>query len=600
MRLKKLTNNKWFKRLVLPLLVLLFLILITALVINFIFSPVLSTQLKKTVLRLSNGLYQADFSESNLYIVSGRIIVDNLVLKPDTAVFNHLKKEGKAPNNLYTLRVDRIVLKRFHPFRLYFKKELNVDDIVVSQPSVQVMYQELRNHDLPDSGKKTIYQRIAGTLKSVHVGHILLNNIDLYYHEDFNHRIKNKHLKEMDIKATDLLIDSSSQNDKSRFNFCKDITAVLNNYNGDTADSLYHYEARSVTFSSSRSSITMANAVFMPLKTVTDSVKPSASNGTFKLETDSICIDHFNYKAFFNYRNFIASDITVYGKSMNVFYDRTLSPRPIDSVKNGLYDLLKNVHSDIAVRTLRLKDIDLIYTEVSAKTKLRGAITFEQLNGSINNITTGNDTFKTNRKLSASLTANLMGYGKLNLNLDFDPADPKSLLYYKGSLGIMNLVNLNPATKSLGLIQFTNGIVTNLSFDMQASAEKVTGKVAFLYRDLNVVLLKQDEKNALRRMSFISILANAIVLIRNNPTYNNPPRVATVVYQRPENVSYLGSLWWSVCSGIKESIGLSAEIEQELRQKLTDYKQHKEERESKKASRQDRRRARRLKRHLRN
>lgn len=599
MKFRRLRRKKWFKRLVLPLSVLLVLTLIIALVINIYFSPMLSNQLKKTVFKLSNGLYQVDFERSNLHILSGRIVIDHLTLKPNDAVFNRLKRAGKAPNNLYTLSVDRIVFKHIHPFKLYFKHEFDVDEIAISQPYVQVVYQELQKHDLPGSDKKTFYQQIAGTLKSVHVARILFDHISLRYQEEIGHQIRIRHLKEINLQGTDLLIDSASQYDKSRFNFCKDITAVFNHYKGQTQNGLYQYQTNSITFSSSKSNIKMVDAVFMPLKTVSDIAgKQNLQRRKFKLETDSIRIDHFDYRAFIGYRKLIASDITIFGKQIDIFYDHTLPRKPMNAAKSGLFFMLKKVHRDIAVKSVHFKDIDVIYSEISAKTKLRGVIPFEKLNGSVHNIITGNDTLHVSRKLTADLTANLMGYGKLDVSLEFDLADSANVLHYKGTLGQMNLVNLNPATKPLGLIQFTNGIVTNLSFDMQANAGKATGRVTFLYHDLNMVLMKEDEKNALRRMSFISILANAFVLIRDNPRFNDSARVANVVFERPENTSYLGLIWRSVYSGIKESIGLSAEVEQKLRQKLNDFKQNKEQRIQKKADRQERRRTRRLKRHL--
>ena len=596
MKFRRLRRKKWFRRLVLPLSVLLVLTLLIALVINIYFSPMLSDQLKKTVFKLSNGLYQVDFERSNLHILSGRIVIDHLTLKPNEAVFNRLKRAGKAPNNLYTLSVDRIVFKHVHPFKLYFKHEFDVDEIAISQPYVQVVYQELQKHDLPGSDKKTIYQQIAGTLKSVHVARILLDHISLHYQEETGHQIRIRHLKEINLQVTDLLIDPASQYDQSRFNFCKDVTAVFNHYSAQTENHLYQYQAKTVTFSSSKSSIKIADAVFMPIKTA--SGQPELQRRQIELQSDSINISHFDYKAFISYRKIRASDITVFGRKMDFFHNRILPRKTADPTKTGLYNLLKSVHRDIAVKTVHFKDVDVIYTEISAKTKLRGAITFEKLSGSVSNIVTGNDTLQANRKLSASLTANLMGYGKLDVNFQFDAANPANVLYYKGSLGVMNLVNLNNATKPLGLIQFTNGIVTSLDFDMQADAGKATGKVVFLYHDLNVILLKQDEKNALHRMSFMSVLANAFVLIRDNPRFNDSARVANVLFERPENTSYLGLIWRSVYAGIKESIGLSAEVEQKLRQKVTDYKQNKEQRIKNKAGRKERRRLRRLKRNL--
>lgn len=596
MKFKKLTGNKWFKRLGWPVLALLFILLLIGLVLNIYFSPVLSTRLKSTVFKLSNGLYQVDFANSSLHVLPGFIVIDHLTLKPDTAVFNRLKKAGAAPNNLYRLSVDRIVLKHMHPYDLYFKKELDVKAIELKNPVIKIVYRQLHNHNLPDSGKKTFYQRIAGSLKAVHIGQLLLININLLYQEELNNQTKITRLKDVDVTGTDLLIDSSSQNDKSRFNFFKDITAVFHNYHGVTANNLYQYHASSVTFSSAKASVKIADAVFMPVKLVTGNERLKRRN--FNLMADSVVIHQFDYPAFISYRKFIAADISIYGNNAAVFYNGTLPKMPVNfSKKSGLYAMLKNAHSSVNVKTLRIYDLDVAYTEINAKTKLRGTITFKKLSGTVSNIITGEDTLRqTNRKLTANLSTYLMGYGKLDLKLQFDPADTSNTLYYQGNLKSMNLVNLNPATKPLGLIQFTNGIVTTLNFDMQTNAKKATGKVTFLYHDLNVMLLREDEKNALKKMSFISILANAFVLIRDNPRFNDSVRVGNVVYKRPENSSYLGLLWRSVYAGIKESIGLSAEIEQNLRQKAADYKQNKQERIIQKAERKEKRKMRRLKR----
>ena len=597
-KLKRLRREKWFKKLIVPLFVLLFLTLIVAVIINIYFSPVLSNQLKKTVFKWSNGLYKVDFEGSSLRVLAGRIVIDHLSLKPDTAVFNRLKKAGKAPNNVYTLSVDKIVFRHIHPFKLYFKHEFEIDEITISNPNAQVFYQDQQEQESARSDPKTVYQQIAGTLKSIHIKQILVDNISLRYQEEIARQTRIRHLKEINLKATDFLIDSGSQFDKNRFNFCSDITASINHYTLQTEDHQHEFTAKSVIFSSSKATVKLVDAVFMPLKTAKPTVEQQRSE--LQMESDSISINHFDYQSFISNRKVNASDVTIFGRKISFFHNRNL-PQPkktIDVAKTGLYELLKNVHRDVAIKTLQFKDVDVAYAEISAKTKLRGVITFEKLNGVVGNIRTGNDTLQADRNLTASLTANLMGYGKLDANLQFDAGNPANVLHYKGNLGVMNLVNLNNATKSLGLIQFTNGIVTSLNFDMTADAQKSTGKITFLYHDLNVILLKQDEKNGLHRMGFMSILANAFVLIRDNPRYNNPVRVADVVYIRPENISYLGLIWRSVFSGIKESIGLSAEVEQKLRQKVVDYKQNQQQRNQKKADRQERRRLRRLKRNL--
>lgn len=600
MRSRRLAGKKWLKRCTSFLLLLLFFFAAN-LFANFYFAPMLSWQLKKTVAEMSGGLYQADFSSLRLYLLSGRIVVNDLRLKPDNAVFNRLKTAGLAPNTIYDLQVKKIVLSHFHPFKLYFKKELDIDRITIDQPVVQAFYHNLQDHNVSASGEKlSLYRRISDVLKSLHVAKIVMDNINLRYREETDHKITIRHLQDIEVVATDLLIDQNSENDQTRFDFCKDITAIFNDYHGRTLDGLYHYGARSVVFSSSQASVKLADAVFMPIKS-RDSIAGKSTKpmrAMVSLQADSVTVSHFDYQSFIGYRNFIAGEVAVFGGKTNIFFDRTL-PRPAAAAQNsGLHMLLKNIKHNIIIGTLHLQDIDVGYSEISPKTKLFGTITFEHLSGDIKHLATGNDTLQSNRNIAANLSANLMGYGKLDVNLHFNAADPAGLLYYKGTLGTMNLANLNAATKPLALLQFTSGFVSRLDFDMRADAQKTTGKVLFLYKDLNVMLLRQDEKNGLRRMGFMSVLANAMVLVRDNPTYGHAPRMANVVYERAGIDSYIGMIWRSIFTGIKQSIGFSAEIEKTIRQKISDQKENKVLRQQKKAERQERRKTRRLKRHL--
>ena len=133
---------------------------------------------------------------------------------------------------------------------------------------------------------------------------------------------------------------------------------------------------------------------------------------------------------------------------------------------------------------------------------------------------------------------------------------------------------------------------------MQANADTATGKVLFLYHDLNVMLLRQDEKNELKRMGFVSILANAMLIVRDNPVFAHAPRLADVAYIRPDNASFIGMIWRSIFAGIKQSIGFSAEVEQQIRLKISNQKQDKVLRQQKKTDRKARRAARRLNRSL--
>ncbi|WP_431199745.1 hypothetical protein ACQ86K_02545 [Mucilaginibacter sp. P19] len=106
------------------MLIPVIVILLLAVVVNRYWSPILADKVKDVVLSSSDSLYKADFSDAELHILQGKIIIYNITLKPDTTVYNQKKRLRLAPNTLVELKVKRLVLNHVHPFSLYFQKSL--------------------------------------------------------------------------------------------------------------------------------------------------------------------------------------------------------------------------------------------------------------------------------------------------------------------------------------------------------------------------------------------------------------------------------------------------------------------------------------------
>ena len=101
--------RKSYKRLGLAIGILVAVILILALFVNLYWSPILAREVKKTVLKSSDSLYNISFSDAKLHILKGEIDIYDITLKPDTAVYNRRKKLHLAPNNLVELHVKRLI-----------------------------------------------------------------------------------------------------------------------------------------------------------------------------------------------------------------------------------------------------------------------------------------------------------------------------------------------------------------------------------------------------------------------------------------------------------------------------------------------------------
>ena len=74
----KFLEHKWQKALAVVLLIFLFLITVVAYFVNRYWSPILADKVRSTVLTGTDSLYHADFTDADLHIVQGKLVIHNL------------------------------------------------------------------------------------------------------------------------------------------------------------------------------------------------------------------------------------------------------------------------------------------------------------------------------------------------------------------------------------------------------------------------------------------------------------------------------------------------------------------------------------------
>jgi len=580
------------------LLVLIGLVLILAFFVNQYWSPILAKKVKSVVYTSSEGLYTIDFSDAKLHILRGELDIYNITLKPDTSVYNQRLKAHLAPNNLVELHVKRLIISHMHPFMLYFQHKLEIGRIVLSQPELNVSYQQNHLKDTVVKDHRTLYQKISGSLKSIHIGDIILDDVKLKYQDYSGHKLAISELKEMDLSATDLLIDSASQTDKSRVLYCRDIVTELNNYTGQSKNGLYKYKIKSLRLSTKTSRLDIQGLDLKPVKP--DVFFKNSEKDRFDVHLDTLRIDHFDYQSYHKYRLINASHMSLYSGSLNLFSNPKFILQKTDRERTYPNFGLKEIRADLNIDTIDVKHINVSYTEYNHKSDQTGTIIFNNSSGRILNVTTNKEALSRNNICTVNLTSYFMNRGKLDVQFTFNLTDENLPFTYKGSIGSMDLTVLNPAVMTLGLIKVNTGKLTRFDFDIQADNSISKGKVALLYNDLKVTILKADTINdKLKHMTIASLFANVMVLKHNNP--DNPgeiPRSFYVNYERPKDYPFFKNIWHTLLTGIKPCIGLDEKMQQDVKNKIADMAIKKQERQIKKEQRKQRRAERKAKREL--
>ena len=583
-------KHKWRKTIFLSLAILALLVLLAVLFINTYLTNKLSEKLKTTVLTSSDSLYRISFSKADLNIFSGSAVLYNITLNPDTAIYHRLQKTGKATPEVYELKVNRLVITGAHPLDLYFHKKLEIGKIMLDSPNVQVNQYKDSTKKSPVKDERTIYQKLSKSLKLIHVGEINLNNIHFRYQNFTGRQPKISVLDKMNLKATDLLIDSATQHDNSRTLFCKNIETSLDHFNAATADGLYKFKVRAVRLSTAKSLLTLTGVDMTPIAANTFFAKSKLDRYTLHL--DSVAISNVTFESLEEQSDLNISKLTVSKGAFNVYPNPNVPGKKSDRVVSFPNRLIGHMKNVINVDTFSFKHLNISYTSFNKDSKNAGTISFNNTTGQFLNITNQKDKIIKKPYGTIRLTTYLMGKGKLDLSMAFKLNDAAYHFNYKGHLGPMDLRDGNSALVPLGLIKAQSGEIKSLDFNINASKKTATGKVTVLYQNLKAELLRRNGDGYNKKI-LITALANLIVLKSNNPDNAiSVPRSASVIYVRPISTPFFRSIWLTLLSGIKECAGVGkadnppakTTTDKELKKQAKDLKkaQKKAEKEQKK------------------
>jgi hypothetical protein len=212
--------------------------------------PLVAERIKETIENSTDSLYSISFSEIRINAITGNVRLKNIRFKAHDDVYQKQKKQGFNPTHLYDISVKSLVLKKAHPIKAFFNKDLEIKELIIDHPVIRVFYQHPRKETTEAPDKRTAWQRLKKYLNSVKVKEISLNNIDFQYIDESLAKPEIDGVKNLSVKIKDLLIDSLSHLDKSRFYFTKDISVQVRDHEYLTRDNKYKVFLNEINFSS--------------------------------------------------------------------------------------------------------------------------------------------------------------------------------------------------------------------------------------------------------------------------------------------------------------------------------------------------------------
>lgn len=577
-------KNRWRKIAIIGLGILGVIILVVVFFLNSFLSRTLSSKLKEAVLKGTDSLYRVNFNKLDVNVFNGAAILHDITFTPDTAVYHRLKQAGHAPNRLTEIRVKRLEVSGAHPLDIWLHKKIEVALIDLKNPEIYISKNDDKQQPKRPADKRTLYQKLSASFKLIHVADIRLGEINFTYRDKSGPKPSVHVLKEMDVHATDLLIDSATQADTSRTLYCRDIVTQLEHYTGKSANGLYTYKINSVKLSTKTSRLDIAGVDVQPLAISTYLAKSNTDR--FGLHLNAVTLHHFNYRSYRRGQSLDVERAVLSKGEFSIFSNPNGPLKTTDRLVTFPNWAIRQLKMGLQIDTLEVKDLDVNYSEFKKdKSRKTGTVRFSAVTGRFFNLTNKKALLQKAPLATVHLSTLFMAKGRLNLQFGFNLADDAYSYSYKGHMGAMNMADANPAVMPLGLVRITSGAVTSLDFDIHGNQHSSAGKVTFLYHNLKVDVLKPDDEKGYAKKGIISLLANAVILKSDNPDNGKAvPRVADVAFIRPKNFPYFKTIWLALLNGLKGCAGVGKADEKEKNQPLT-KKEIKEKAEAKKKAR---------------
>ena len=230
--------------------------------------------------------------------------------------------------------------------------------------------------------------------------------------------------------------------------------------------------------------------------------------------------------------------------------DRTVKPSPVSKVGNYPHQQLQKLKFPFRIKKLTIRNGLVAYKEKNDVTGQSGTIFFNDINGTVSNITNIKEHISQNNLLALDATGNFLGVSKFNTLWKLPLNTTNGTFEVSGTAGAFNAEALNPVTEPLGMASIKKGQVNKLTFNLKGNDYGAKGSATLLYEDLKLELLKNDSGD-IKKKGFMSMVANALMKDKN--PQNGIVRTEQIDFPRDIHKSFFSLLWKSIFSAAKKT-----------------------------------------------
>lgn len=515
--------------------------------------PIFIQYLRQLVANTSNDIYDFSVGEMNVDVLSSTATLHNVVLKPDKKRADSLNRLGLAPNETYVLSFQKLEVIGINLDDAITEKTMDYKLVKLTNPVFEI-YQGKSSNKEP---KEDFTQRFLKEMKKLSLQNLVIEGGKIIIHRAGK---KDNVLKNVSINMKDILIDSTTRNDKNRFFFAKEANLSFTDYKTVVGKGEYNLTVAKVNVQVPEQKVALSNlSLSLPLSKEQFSKKQKFSKEFYRLSFPSVTITDVNWWNLINEEAMIAKEINVNSGKLFVYLDRSLTPK--SKVGNFPQQLLMKLPMKINIERLKVNNLDLAYEEYNPVSQQSGTIKMDNVNLSIADVSNLNE----NKSKPVTVDGTAMFMNKIPVKADFvfNRENHKSGKFtahisfdkdFEGDL-------VNSFAMPMGLVKIEKGVLHKLTVNLKGDQLQASGDVTLAYKDLKLLLLEKDKgEKELDKKGVSTLFANTFVLKKDNPKKGEQLQKEQAAFKRIPEGGFFMLVWKTILTGSLKTVGAPTRI----------------------------------------
>src|SRR5690606_24013268 len=292
-------------------------------------------QLKEAIINSTDSLYLIAYDGLDFNLITGNASIKNLRLTADTARYAQMELLQQAPDNIYNIDIANLRIRRFHPRRILTERKLHIDDIIIDTPSIHVVskYHAYNDTVATERDERTLYQRISHILREVGVSRMAFNDIHFRFSKKTDSTRNETELHNLNVLVSDILIDSLSQFDTTRFYHTRAIDIDMPGLRYETPDSFYYVSFDRLQIATLYKRLTLSGLKYAPTMSKAEYFKrKQAAKDMAVIAFPTIRLEDIDLQRFVRNQKLYAGSLHIDSGTVSIANDLRYPKKPTNKI----------------------------------------------------------------------------------------------------------------------------------------------------------------------------------------------------------------------------------------------------------------------------